>query len=79
MTADPTAESMDNLSFVTVLKGNPTPEDTAAIREAFHTLVDEVSTHSMPYQVNAVDNWGEAKRQFDPIHAYSPSAYSNLR
>lgn len=60
-----------------VVKSNPTDADVAAIGEALRTLAFAASTDTMPESSSALDNWGSVKRQFTPIVAYSPTAYSN--
>ncbi|GEM_PF-590791 len=62
-----------------VVKGNPSDADIAAIDKALSTLAHEANTDTMPYVTNARNNWGDASRQFDPVHAFAPTAYINLK
>lgn len=62
-----------------VVKGNPSDADIAAIDKAFRQLSFEASTDTMPYVTNARNNWGDSSRQFDQIHAFAPTAYINLK
>lgn len=68
-----------NDRFFRVVKGNPTDADITAIEKALGQLAHEASTDTMPFVTNARNNWGDTGRQYDPIHAYSPTAYTNLK